>query len=127
MRILSFKKVQIRARSASKGVFFALLFCNVAVAQADKPTTPHNYEHQNLSYYLREDGSRVPIRTAADWQHRRKQILAGMQEVMGPLPRPKSPVPLDVQNLEEHKEDGYIRRKIAYHTDDLNSRVHAWL
>jgi dipeptidyl aminopeptidase/acylaminoacyl peptidase len=125
--MLPFKKVQIRARSASMGVFFALLFCNVAVARPDKPTTPPRYEHQNLSYYLRGDGSCVPIRTAADWQHRRKQILAGMQEVMGPLPHPKSPVPLDVQILEEHKEDGYIRRKIAYHTDDPKQTTKAWL
>ncbi len=32
-----------------------------------------------------------------------------------------------MQILEEHKEDGYIRRKIAYHTDDATQLVHAWL
>src|SRR5438105_15501253 len=50
-----------------------------------------------------------------------------MEEVMGPLPRTKSPEPLDVQVLEEHKEGDYVRRKIAYHTDDPKKRVHAWL
>jgi dienelactone hydrolase len=50
-----------------------------------------------------------------------------MQEAMGPLPHPKSPVPLDVQILENHNENGYVRRKIAYHTDDPNALVHAWL
>jgi predicted dienelactone hydrolase len=46
---------------------------------------------------------------------------------MGPLPNPKQPVSLDVQVVEEHQEDGYIRRKLAYHTDDPNKRVRAWL
>ncbi len=56
-----------------------------------------------------------------------RHIIAGMEQVMGPLPHPASPVPLDAQTLEEHKEDGYIRRKIAYHTDDATQLVHAWL
>jgi acetyl esterase/lipase len=121
------KKNWIGARSACKGVFLALLLCSVSTAQTDKPTSPHYTEHQDLSYYLRDDGSRAPIHTAEDWQHRRRQILAGMQEAMGPLPHPKSPVSLDVQTIEEHQDDGYTRRKIAYHTDDPKSRINAWL
>src|SRR3954464_14185053 len=104
-----------------------IVFCLLTIpflASAEPPRYPN---HSDLSYYLRPDGTRAPIQTEADWRQRRAHILAGMQEVMGPLPHPKSPVRLDVNILEEHKEDGYIRRKIAYHTDDLNSRVHAWL
>ena len=128
MKILIYRKLRIGALSASKGIFLALLLGNLTIAQNAKPTTPlRNPEHNDLSYYLRDDGTRVPIRTAADWQHRRKQIIAGMQEVMGPLPRPKSLVPLDMQVLEEHKEESYIRRKITYHTDDPNQRVQAWM
>jgi predicted dienelactone hydrolase len=116
------------ARSASKGFFLAILLCNLALAQDSKPTSSTHYtEHQDLSYYLRADGTRAPIPTATDWQHRRAHIVAGMEEVMGPLPHPATPIALDVQTLEEHKEDGYIRRKIAYHTDDPTKRVHAWL
>src|SRR5215204_6308168 len=115
MRMFIRKKNWIGVCCASSGVFLTLLFGSVTVAQTDKPaTSPHYTEHQNLSYYLRDDGTRTSIHTVADWQHRRRQILAGMQEVMGPLPRPMSPVPLDVQTLEEHQEDGYIRRKIVY-------------
>jgi dienelactone hydrolase len=122
------KKNWIGARSASKGVFLALLFGNMAFAQTDKSIalSPHT-EHQDLSYYLREDGTRAPIHTVADWQHRRRQIISDMQEVMGPLPHPKSPVSLEVHILQEQQEDGYIRRKIAYHTDDPKARIHAWL
>jgi acetyl esterase/lipase len=36
-------------------------------------------------------------------------------------------VPLDIEVVEEHKGDGFVRRKIAYHTDDANHRVRAWL
>lgn len=101
----------------------ALALCQ-STALADPP---HYTEHQDLSYYLRDDGTRAPIRTAADWQLRRAHIIAGMEEVMGPLPHPGSPVPLGVQILEEHQEAGYVRRKIAYHTDDPSQRTHAWL
>lgn len=44
--------------------------------------SPRYTEHDDLSYYLSASGGRVPIRTPADWQRRRAQILAGMQEVM---------------------------------------------
>ena len=117
----------IGARSASKGLLLALLLCNVAFSEDVKSTPPSYIEHQDLSYYLRDDGARAPIRTPADWEKRRAQILAGMEQVMGPLPHPKTPVPLDVQTLEEHQEDGYIRRKIEYHTGDPKQTVRAWL
>jgi predicted dienelactone hydrolase len=97
------------------------------LAQSKAASPGNKSNHEDLSYYSLSDGSRAPIRTAADWQHRRDQILAGMQEAMGPLPHPRSPVPLDVQIIEEHKEDGYLRRKIAYHSDDPKRVTHAWL
>ncbi len=116
-----------KARGACKGILLLLLLGNLVVGQESKSPSPHYTEHADLSYYLQPDGIRVPIRTPADWQKRRVHIIAGMEEAMGPLPRPALPVPLDVQVLEEHKEDGYIRRKVAYHTDDAKKRVHAWL
>jgi dienelactone hydrolase len=96
----------------------------VSYAIAEPP--PHA-NHEDLTYYLKPDGTRAPIRNRDDWQQRRKSIIAGMEEAMGPLPSPKKPVPLDVQIVEEHNEDGYIRRKLAYHTDDPAKRVRAWL
>jgi dipeptidyl aminopeptidase/acylaminoacyl peptidase len=50
-----------------------------------------------------------------------------MEAVMGPLPRPARPVPLDVKVLEEYEGDGLIHRKLAYHTDRADKRVSAWL
>ena len=55
-----------------------------------------------------------PIKTPAEWARRREQILACVQQVMGPLPGSARRVPLDVRVLEEHSEPDYVRRKITY-------------
>src|SRR3954469_19330657 len=75
-----------------------------AFAEAREAADANYDSHQDLTYFRQSDGSAAPIKTASDWQRRRKQILAGMQEVMGPLPHPEKPVKLDVQILEEHQE-----------------------
>jgi dienelactone hydrolase len=108
---------------------FALACVAVTARRAAaEPSAPPRYaEHQDLSYFLSADGNRVGIRTVEDWQQRRLHVLAGMEAVMGPLPRPTPPVPLDVQVLEEQRGDGFVRRKVAYHTDRQDKRVRAWL
>jgi len=93
---------------------------------AEEPSA-HDRTHHDLSYYLLADGTRARIRTPADWQQRRRQIIASMEQVMGPLPRPQQPVPLEMQVIEEQRLDGLVRRKLAYHTDRRDHRVSAWL
>ena len=88
---------------------------------------PTYREHQNLSYYLDARGVRHPIRSIADWNIRRTQILVQMQAVMGPLPHPVAPVPLDVRILESVSLGPIVRRKIDYHTDSPSRRVSAYL
>jgi dienelactone hydrolase len=102
-----------------------LSLLQIAAVAADR--VPQYSEHQDLSYYLDSQGRRHPIRTIADWEIRRSHILAHMQTVMGPLPRPAHPVPLNVEILNEKKLDHLVRRKIAYHTDSPARRVTAWL
>jgi dienelactone hydrolase len=104
-------------------VGFSLFSCLATAADS----APLYSEHQDLSYYLDSQGRRHPIRTIADWEIRRSHILAHMQTVMGPLPRPAHPVPLDVRILEETRLGPLVRRKIAYHTDSPVRRVSAWL
>jgi dienelactone hydrolase len=117
--------MQVIQMSSSKCTFLLAALCAWPSSLAANP--PAYHEHQDLSYVLDEDGTRRPIRNADDWQERREQILLGMQEVMGPLPRPERPVPLDVQVGEEHEAGGLIRRKLSYHTDRTDQRVTAWL
>jgi dienelactone hydrolase len=96
-------------------------------AHADGAEEPTYREHQDLSYYLDAQGARHPIRSIADWNIRRTQILVQMQAVMGPLPHPAAPVPLDVRILESVSLGPIVRRKIDYHTDSPSRRVSAYL
>lgn len=105
--------------------YFALVLAATGAVPLCASAVPPS--HEDLSYYLKSDGTQARIRNADDWQRRRAQIITGIEEAMGPLPRPEKTVPLDVQIVEEHQEDGYIRRKVAYHTDDPHKRVRAWL
>jgi hypothetical protein len=77
--------------------------------QASK-ASPGYTEHDDLSYYLRDDGTRAEIRTRDDWRPRRRHILEGMQQVMGSLPQPEKPVPLNMKVLEEHRDERVVRR-----------------
>ena len=84
-------------------------------------------DRRDLTYVLDDDLNRRPIRAAGDWHVRREQILAAVEDVMGPLPRPRASQPLDVKVLEESVEGDLIRRKVSYHTDRSDQRVDAWL
>lgn len=123
------KVLALRGGIFRSGALCALLGLWVGTpfpAVADDPV-PLYAEHQDLSYYLDAGGTRHPVRTTHDWEVRRKHILAHMQAVMGPLPRPKRPVALDLQVVEEERVGKLHRRKITYHTDSANQVVSAYL
>jgi dienelactone hydrolase len=65
------------------------------------------------------------IRTRAQWNELREKTLAGMQQVMGPLPR-RAPQPLDIVVLEEETFPEFIRKKITY-VSEGQDRVPAYL
>jgi len=109
------------------GSLFLLIVGGSIIAAKEERSVPSYPEHEDLSYYLGADGSRVPIRTPSDWRHRREHIVAGIEEAMGPLPRSPRPVPLDVETIEEHHVDGLVRRKLAYHTNRRDYKIRAWL
>jgi dienelactone hydrolase len=67
-----------------------------------------------------------PVRSAADWQRRREQILANMQLVMGPLPVQWRSVPLEMQVIEETNLSTFVRQKITYRVEPAD-RLNAWL
>jgi len=84
-------------------------------------------DHTDLSWFLDKNGVRRPVQSVEDWQRRRGHVLQQMQRVMGPLPKPKQPVALQMRILETVKEDGVSRSKISYHTDSPQRRIRAWL
>lgn len=63
---------------------------------------------------------------AKDWLRERQKILAGMQEVMGPLPDVSRKVPLDVQISGEVRTPKYVRKKMTFAAEQ-NDRVPAFL
>lgn len=106
--------------------FMPLLFTLTSVVSANDQV-PKYAEHQDLTYYLDAAGKKHPIETKADWQVRRRHILAHMQTVMGTLPKPKKPLPLDVKTLKTAKVGEITRKLISYHTDSKDQRVSAYL
>ena len=68
----------------------------------------------NLLLHHTAEGKVAPVKTLADWQQRRAEILAGMQHVMGPLPGAEKRCPLDVRVDEEVDCGDYVRRFLSY-------------
>jgi dienelactone hydrolase len=87
---------------------------------------PFYADKANLLVWKDEAGKDHPVKTAADWAKRRAHILAGMQEVMGPLPSDREKVPLDVQYGETVKTPRYVRKKLTFAVAK-GERVPAWL
>lgn len=83
-------------------------------------------DHTDLSSYVDASGQAHAIRTVADWNRRREQVLAAVQEVMGPLPGEDRRCALDVQTLESIETPRYLRRKITYAAEP-GDRVPAYL
>lgn len=106
-------------------ILFVLTLCALAwPVFAAEPVT--RLDRENLLEFRDDKGQVAPVRSLSDWHRRRAEILAGMQQVMGPLPGPEKRVPLDVR-VEEEKDFGtYVRRRITYQAEP-GSRVPAHL
>jgi len=82
-------------------------------------------DHANLLVYYTPDGKTRPVKTVKDWEIRRRQILAGMQEAMGPLP--KTDFPLQDERIEETVQmDGFKRIKLSFLVEP-GHRLHSYL
>ncbi len=86
------------------------------------------FTHQDpndLLVYMGDDGKSKPVRSVREWETKREQILAGMQQAMGKLPRSKTSL-LDVKIGDEVKEATYIRRSVTFASLDRD-RIPAYL
>ncbi len=90
------------------------------------PAPRPRLDRTNLLEFHDAENCIRPVRTVADWLLRRREILAGMQEVMGPLPGSAKRGPLDVRVEEEVSEESYVRRLITYAAEP-GGRVPAYL
>jgi dienelactone hydrolase len=82
-------------------------------------------DRTNLLSFHR-DGKIVQGKSLADWKKRRAEIVAGMCEVMGPLPGKEKRCALDIKIDEEVDCGSYVRRLISYQAEP-NGRVPAYL
>ena len=103
--------------------FVLLWAAGAAIAKASNP--PFYRDKSELTYYLDADGNRHAVRTQADWEKRRRHIVANMVLVMGPVPSGPKP-PLDVEVISEVDFRDVIRRKISYRAKEYD-RVRAYL
>src|SRR4051794_16783877 len=96
--------VHIRLLALGLVVTASLLLIVDALSGQDATAAGRHYtDHTRLLYYLDAAGHEQPVKTPEDWQKRRRDILAGMQEAMGPLPDRSHLPDFDVKVGEEGK------------------------
>ena len=125
--------MHIRLLALALVVTASLLLLSAALPGQDASATGRHYpDHTRLLYYLDAAGDEQSVKTPADWASRRRDILAGMQEAMGPLPDRSHLPPLDVRVTEQVKGDGFTRLTISFvveqtEPDGREDRIPAYL
>ncbi len=105
--------------------FFLALVVPLTVF-ADEVPAIRGLSRTNLLEYHAADGTKKVATTAAEWESRRKEALAGFQQVAGALPGPEMRCALDPQIIEETDCGSYVRRLITY-TSQPGGKVPAYL
>ena len=100
--------------SVAAGLFIVLLVSWGGYAVADASPAPSRLPRTNLLVFHNRSGVEAPVKSKADWQHRRAEIVRGMETVMGPLPGRDKRCPLDMQIEQETDCGAYVRRSITY-------------
>ncbi len=94
-----------------------------AFAPAEEPT---RLDRNNLLEYRDGSGQVQPVKTPADWERRRAEIVNSMQQVMGKLPGDDRRVDLDMKVQEKAEAGNYVRQLITYQSEP-DSRTPAYL
>jgi acetyl esterase/lipase len=94
------------------------VICALLVGWAASSDAAQAVDHSQLLVYSTPDGRQQPVRTAEDWAIRRRQILAGMEAAMGPLPDRSHLPPPDVRVNARVVGKGFVRLDISYATDE---------
>jgi dienelactone hydrolase len=100
-------------RMAVSTLLVAACFSSALTAEQASTDGPR-LDRKRLLEYRDASGGIQPVKTAADWRRRREQILAGMQEAMGPLPDRSKLAPLDVRESQREAGEGYTRITLSF-------------
>jgi dienelactone hydrolase len=101
-------------------------FALISLCATTFAAEPTRLPRENLLVRHDTSGTVASVRTLAEWQERRAEIVRGVEAVMGPLPAPKVRAALEVKIEEEVDAGTYVRRGISYQSE-LGSRVPAYL
>ena len=113
------------ARFARHACLVELAFL-LAWFQAGPTQAQERLPRENLLLFHGPGHVPQPVHTMADWQHRRAEIVQGMNQVMGPLPGPEKRCDLDLKIVSEIDCGTYLRRLISYESEP-GGRVPAYL
>lgn len=102
-----------------------LVALSILLPRCLRAAEPARLDRLNLMQFRSPDGVQ-PVKTAADWEKRRAEIVRGMETVMGRFPGDDRRVDLDVKVEEEADAGSYIRRLITYQSEP-DSRTPAYL
>ncbi len=115
------------AKSTFGKVVIPLTLTFLATAASAVEPKGHDYpDHSNLLVVRDADGNQRPVKTPQDWAVRRRHILDGMQDVMGPLPDRSALPPLDMQIVEQVELTNVTRKMITF-AAEKGDRVSAYL
>lgn len=89
-------------------------------------TKESSAEKSDLLTYQNPSGEKIPVKSPADWEQKRRQILEDMENGMGELPDRSGLPPLDVQFTDSLKTDRYTRYTISF-TVAENEKLPAYL
>ena len=84
------------------------------------------HEDATSSSSTNSSSPRLLTKNKKEREEVRKQLLNNMQDVMGPLPDFSNLPPMDVQTLDSHEEEAYIRHNILF-TVAENEKLPAYL
>lgn len=116
----------------NSGFFLAALIVAIlsgaltSIAGGAARQSPARLDRSNLLVYADAAGEVRPVKSPADWRKRRATVVAGMEQVMGPLPGRERRCPLDVRIEQEVDCGTYVRRLISY-ASEPGCRVPAYL
>ena len=99
-------------------VFLAVAPLNFLLAEPGLQTASR-LPRTNLLVYHNRDGKVLPVKSKADWQKRRVEILRGMQSVMGELPGREKLCRLDLKVESETDCGSYVRRFVTYASEPV--------
>jgi dienelactone hydrolase len=111
----------------ARALLFSVLLAVLQTSALSDPASPGNrLPRTNLLVFHDREGHIKPVKSKADWEKRRAEILRGMQEITGPFPGKEKRCELASLVHEEVDCGSHLRRLIDYASEPA-SRVPAYL